>query len=162
MTIRAAVVALAVPLLLVSTASAADVIPRPGAVLTGSIKFPRAQEMRIETDRLDGSKLAVRMGFDGKCKGGGIGEAWVSTLRTKPTVRVRGGRFSADLKGTETGFGDIKGRTAVFKWKLSGRFTAEDTVTATVSGTATIRKGSTVISRCETAKPTSVRLAVRR
>ena len=48
------------------------------------------------------------------------------------------------------------------KWKLSGRFTAEDTVTATVSGTATIRKGSRVISRCETAKPTSVRLAVRR
>ena len=155
MTIRAAVVALAVPLSLVSTASAADVVPKPGAVLTGSIKFPRAQEMRIETDPLDGSKLVVRMGF-------GIGEAWVSTLETKPTVRVRGGRFSADLKGTETEFGDIKGRTAVFKWKLSGRFTAEDSVTATVSGTATIRKGSRVISRCETAKPTSVRLAVRR
>ena len=50
----------------------------------------------------------------------------------------------------------------MFKWKLSGRFTAEDSVTATVSGTATIRKGSRVISRCETAKPTSVRLAVRR
>ena len=162
MTIRAAVVALAVPLLLVSTASAADVIPRPGAVLTGSIKFPRAQEMRIETDRLDGSKLAVRMGFDGKCKGGGIQEAWVSTLEAKPTVRARAGRFSATVKATERNFGRVAGRKGEFTWKLTGRFTAEDTVTATVSGTATIRKGSRVISRCETAEPTSVRLAVRR
>ena len=67
--------------------------------------------MSIETDAGDGSKLMVRMGFDGKCKGGGMDEAWVSTSSTKPTVRVRDGRFSADLKGTERDFGDVKGRT---------------------------------------------------
>jgi hypothetical protein len=159
MTIRTVVAALAVPLVLAGTAFAADLVPKPGVVLSGSIKFPRQQEMRFETDPADGTKLLVRMGFDGKCKGGGIGEAWVSTLETKPTVRVRNGRFSARVKGTEADFGDVKGRTVTFTWKLSGRFTAEDTATATVSGTATVKDAKRkVISRCATAKPASVRL----
>jgi opacity protein-like surface antigen len=162
MTIRTIVAALAVPLVLAATASAADVVPKPGATLSGSIKFPRRQEMRIESDPADGSKILVRMGFDGKCKGGGIGEAWVSTLETKPTVRVRNGRFSAKVKGTEIDFGSVKGRTATFTWKLSGRFSASDSATATVSGTATITNARReVISRCAIAKPASVRLAVR-
>jgi hypothetical protein len=159
MTFRTVVAALAVPLVLAGTASAADVVPKPGMVLSGSIKFPRKQQMRIETDPADGSKLLVRMGFDGKCKGGGIGEAWVSTLQATPAVYVRHGRFSAKVKGTETDFGGIQGRTVTFTWKLSGRFTADEVATATVSGTATIKDGRRkVISRCEIAKPASVRL----
>jgi hypothetical protein len=162
MTIRTVIAVLAVPLVMAGTASAADVVPKPGVVLKGSIKFPRAQEMRLETDPADGTKLLVRMGFDGKCKGGGIGEAWVSTLETKPTVRVRNGRFSAKLKGTHTGFGGVKGRTVSFTWRLSGRFTASDRATATVSGTAAVKnERGEVISRCATAKPASVHLARR-
>ena len=81
MTIRTAVVALAVPLLLAGTASAAGRRRAEGRrALRGAIKFPRAQRMSIETDARDGNKLKVRMGFDGKCKGGGMGEAWVSTI----------------------------------------------------------------------------------
>src|SRR3954453_19777208 len=98
MTFRTVVAVLAAPLILAGTASAADVVPKAGVVLSGSIKFPREQEMRFETHPADGSKLVVRMGFNGKCKGGGIGEVWVSRLETKPTMRVRNGRFSAKIK----------------------------------------------------------------
>ncbi len=161
MTARTVLAAFVVSLLPAAEAVAADVVPKPGVILNGVIKFPRAQQMRIETDSSDGSKFLVRMGFDGKCKGGGIQEAWVSTLEAKPTVRVRGGRFSTTVKATERDFGEVKGRTAQFTWKLRGRFTAEDAVTATVSGTAVIRNSRRkVISRCEIAKPASVRLSV--
>jgi hypothetical protein len=162
MTIRTLVVALVVPLVLAGTAVAADVVPRPGAILSGTIKFPREQQMRIETDARDGSKFLVRMGFDGKCRGGGLQEAWVSTLEAKPTVRVRSGRFSATVKATERNFGRVAGRTGEFTWKLTGRFTAKDAATATVSGTAVIKNGrNKVISRCEIARPTSVQLSAR-
>ena len=162
MTFRTAVVALAVPLLLAGTASAAAVVePKAGVMMRGAIQFPRQQSMSIETDARDGNKLQVRMGFDGKCKGGGLGEAWVSTILAKPTVRVRDGRFSADLTGTERDFGGVKGRRGEFRWKLAGRFTASDVVTATVSGTAQIKSGRKVISRCKIAEPASVRLTVR-
>jgi hypothetical protein len=161
MTARTVLAALVVSLLPAVPAAAADVVPKPGVILSGVIKFPRAQQMRIETDPSDGSKFLVRMGFDGKCKGGGIQEAWVSTLEAKPTVRVRDGRFSATVKATERDFGEVEGRTGHFTWKLAGRFTAEDAVTATVSGTAVIRNSRRkVISRCEIAKPVSVRLSV--
>jgi hypothetical protein len=158
MTIRTLVAALFVPLLVAGSAVAADVVPRPGAILTGTIKFPREQQMRIETDARDGSRFLVRMGFDGKCKGGGLQEAWVSTLEAKPSIRARGGRFSAKVRGTERNLGNVAGRTGEFTWKLTGRFTAEDAVTATVTGTAVIRSGRKVISRCEIARPTPVRL----
>ena len=161
MTIRTLVVALVVPLVLAGTAVAADVVPRPGAILSGTIKFPREQQMRIETDARDGNKFLVRMGFDGKCKGGGLQEAWVSTLAAKPTVRVRAGRFSATVKGTERNLGRVAGRTGEFTWKLTGRFTAEDAATATVTGSAVIRSGGKVISRCEIARPTSATRRVR-
>src|SRR5262245_29378337 len=156
MTIRALVAVLVVPLVLAGTAVAADVVPRPGAILSGTIKFPREQQMRIETDARDGNKFLVRMGFDGKCKGGGLQEAWVSTLAAKPTVRARGGRFSATVKATERDLGGVAGRTGDFTWKLTGRFTAEDAASATVSGTAVIKSGGKVISRCSIARPTSV------
>jgi hypothetical protein len=161
MTVRTVLAALVVSLLSAVEAVAADVVPRPGVILSGVIKFPRAQQMRIETNPSDGSKLLVRMGFDGKCKGGGIEEAWVSTLEAEPTVRVRAGHFSTTVKATERDFGKVKGRTARFTWKLTGRFTAEDAVRATVSGTAVIRNSRRkVISRCEIAKPAAVRLSV--
>jgi hypothetical protein len=161
MTVRAVVVVLAVPFLLVSTASAADVVPKPGILLDGAIKFPRRQQMSVQTDPADGTRLTVRMGFDGKCEGGGIQEAWASSVEAKPTVRVRDGRFNAILKATERDLGGIKGRTGKFTWRFTGRFTAEDQITATVSGRAEVRTGGK-LARCTIAKPASVRLAVRR
>jgi hypothetical protein len=162
MTFRTLVAALAIPLVLAGTAAAAQgVEPKAGILIRGSIQFPRAQSMSIETDARDGTKLTTRMGFDGKCKGGGLQEAWVSTILAKPAVRVRNGRFSADLTGTGRDLGGVKGRTGEFTWKLSGRFTAEDAVSATVSGSAEIKQGGKVVSRCKIAAPTAVKLTVR-
>jgi hypothetical protein len=158
MTFRTAVAALVVGLLSAGPASAADVPPKPGVILGGTIDFPREQRMSIETDPRDGTTLTVRMGFDGRCRGGGIQEAWVSALETTPTVRARNGRFAASLTGIERDFGHVRGRTATFTWKLSGRFTAAAAVTATVSGSAVIKHGRKVISRCEIAERTRVRL----
>ena len=62
-------VALAVVFLLsgVSVASAEQAVePQPGVLLSGTIKFPRAQAMSVQTDPRDGSKLTAYMGFDGK------------------------------------------------------------------------------------------------
>src|SRR4051812_28495294 len=162
MTFRPVLVALALSPILAATAVAAgNVEPKAGVQLDGSIKFPREQRMTIETDARDGTRLKVRMGFDGKCTGGGLREAWASTILAKPTVRVRGGRFSAGLTGTARNLGGVTGRTGEFTWKLTGRFVAEDVVSATVSGTAAIKKDGRVFSRCKIASPTAVRLAVR-
>jgi hypothetical protein len=162
MTFRPLFVALFLSSLPVGTALAAgDVQPRAGSQLSGTIHFPREQQMRIEADSRDGAKLKVRMGFDGKCKGGGLQEAWASTILAKQTVRVRNGRFSANLTGTSKNLGAIKGRTGEFTWKLTGRFLAQDVASATVSGTAVVKNGKHVISRCKIAEPTSARLAVR-
>jgi hypothetical protein len=146
----------------VSNASAADEIePRPGVLLSGTIQFPRAQTMSVETDARDGSKLTVRMGFDGRCKGGGLAEAWASRVETRPFVRVRDGRFSADLTGTARNLGGVSGRTGEFTWRLTGRFSARDVATATVTGSANIRVDGRIISRCKIADPATVRLAIR-
>jgi hypothetical protein len=141
--------------------AAGDVVPKAGVALTGAIKFPREQQMTLETGAQDGAKLIVRMGFDGKCTGGGLQEVWASTILAEQSVRVRDGRFSADLTGTSRNLGGVSGRTGEFKWTLSGRFLAEDSATATVSGSAKIKKNGRVFSRCKIAGPTSVRLAVR-
>jgi hypothetical protein len=145
-----------------STASAADEIePLPGALLSGAVQFPREQAMTIQADARDGSKLTVRMAFDGQCKGGGIGEAWASRIASRPTVRVRNGRFSADMSGTARDLGGVKGRIGHFTWRLTGRFTDRDVAVATVTGSADILVGRRVISRCKIAAPTDVRLAIR-
>jgi hypothetical protein len=145
-----------------SEASAADEIePRPGVLLTGAVQFPREQAMTIETDPRDGSKLTVRMAFDGRCKGGGIGEAWASRIESRPTVRVRKGRFSANLTGTARDLGGVKGRIGQFSWRLTGRFTEGDVAVATVTGSADIVVGRKVVSRCKIAAPADVRLAIR-
>ncbi len=160
MTFRPLLVLLA--LLPAGTAMAAgDVVPRAGVALSGAIKFPREQRMTLETGAHDAGRLKVRMGFDGKCTGGGLQEAWASTILAKQAVRVTGGRFSADLTGTSRNLGGVTGRTGEFKWTLSGRFLAEDAATATVTGSAVIKKNGRVFSRCKIAGPTSVRLAVR-
>ena len=145
-----------------SAAMAADAIkPRRGVLLTGMVHFSRPQEMTLRTGRSDGSRLTVRMAFDGKCKGGGLGEAFASGVLTRQTVRVRDARFSSDLSGTVRNLGGMKGRSGEFRWHLAGHFTKRDVAVATVTGTAQIKKGKRVISRCKIAKPATVRLARR-
>jgi hypothetical protein len=150
-------------LAITAEASAADEIkPRAGILLSGLIQFPREQTMTIQTGARDSSKrLTVLMGFDGRCKGGGIGETWISRIESRPTVRVRDGRFSADLAGTARNLGGVKGRVGEFRWRLTGRFTERDVAVARVTGTAEIRVEGRIISRCKIAEPARVRLAIR-
>jgi hypothetical protein len=163
MTFRlAAICVFALLLTAVSEASAADeIVPRPGLLLSGAVRFPREQTMTVETDPRDGSKLTVRMAFDGRCKGGGIGEVWASRIESRPIVRVRNGRFSADMSGTVRDLGGVKGRTGQFSWRLTGRFTDRDVAVATVTGSADIVVGRRVVSRCKIAAPADARLAIR-
>src|SRR6478752_6473786 len=150
MTFRPLLVLLA--LLPAGTAMAAgDVVPKAGSALTGTIKFPREQRMTLEAGAQDATKLKVRMGFDGKCTGGGLQEAWASRILADQSVRVQAGRFSADLTGTARNLGGVRGRTGEFKWTLRGRFLAEDAATATVTGSAVIKKNGRVFSRCKIA-----------
>jgi hypothetical protein len=143
-------------------AVAEEIEPRAGIALTGDIRFPRAQGMTIQTDPRDGSKLKVHMGFHGRCKGGGVGEVWSANVLARPAVRVRDGRIEAELTSTVRNFGDVRGRTGEFSWKLAGRFVQDDVVRATVTGSAVLRvRVGRVISRCRIAAPASARLAMR-
>ncbi len=155
------IAALAVVFLLSSVSVASAVEPQPGVLLSGKIKFKREQAMSVQTGPGDGSKLTAYMGFDGKCRGGGLSEIWASNIVTKPTVRVKDGRFSAVLTGTANNIGGVEGRKGHFRWKFSGRFTARDVVTATVSGAADVRVRGKKVSTCKIASPASVRLAIR-
>jgi hypothetical protein len=138
--------------------AAEPVQPRPGVMLSGQIKFPRAQVMHVRTGAKDGSRLTVALGFHGKCKGGGLSELWSANVAAKPALRVRGGRFAGTLKGVSRDLGGVSGRTGHFRWKFSGRFTERAVAVGTVSGTAEIRVGGKVVSRCKTSKPARVRL----
>ncbi len=124
-------------------AAAADEIePRPGVLLSGAIQFPREQAMTIETDPRDGSKLTVRMAFDGRCKGGGIGEVWASRIESRPTVRVRNGPLLRRPDRHRARPRRRQGpRSASSRWRLTGRFTDRDVVVATVTGSADIVVG---------------------
>jgi len=155
------IAALAVVFLLSGVSVASAVEPQPGVLLSGKIKFKREQAMSVQTDPRDGSKLTAYLGFDGKCRGGGLSEIWASNIVTKPTVRVKDGRFSAELTGTANKIGGVEGRKGHFRWKFSGRFTARDVVTATVSGEADVRVRGKKVSTCKIASPASVRLAIR-
>jgi hypothetical protein len=154
---------LAVSLLLPATAAAAqqEVKPRAGVLLSGQIQFPREQGMALRTDAGDSSRLDVTMGFDGRCRGGGLGEVWAAYIPARQTVRVRDGRFSARLTGVARDLGGVEGRSGHFRWKLSGRFLTPETARATVSGTAEVRLDGRVISRCKIAEAAPVRLAIR-
>jgi hypothetical protein len=152
------VVVLTSLLTLVWTAAAHADAPRPGIQLSGKIQFPRPQSMAIKTDPKDGSRLTVALGFDGRCRGGGIGELWMSFVPARGSLRVKDGVFAGRLTGTSSVLRGVAGRTAAFTWRLSGRFTDAEVATATVAGSAVVRSGSRVISRCTIARPASVRL----
>jgi hypothetical protein len=143
----------------VPAAAKKPVQPQAGVQLSGMIDFPRQQRMTIQTDAADGSRLSVAMGFDGRCKGGGLGELWAANVRATPEIRVRDGRIAANLTGTSRALG--QGRTGVFKWRLTGRFVARDVVVATVTGSAEVRVDGKTVSKCRIAGPADVRLAVR-
>jgi hypothetical protein len=135
-------------------------VPTPGDMLSGKIKFPRAQGMTLVVDAQDPSRATATVGFDGKCKGGGVGEFWAAFVPARETLRIHNGRFTAHLTGVSRDVGGVAGRTGSFKWKLRGRFTSPDTATALVSGTAVLRSGGHTVSRCRIAKPGAVRLLV--
>jgi len=146
----------------VSAASAKQAVePRPGVLLSGTIQFPREQAMSVQTDPRDGSKLTAYLGFDGKCRGGGLSEIWAANIATKSVVRVKDGRFSAKLTGVARNIGGVEGRMGSFRWKFSGRFVARDVISATVSGEASVRVRGKTVSKCKIASPASARLALR-
>jgi hypothetical protein len=159
---RIVVLAALLALLGAAPAHAAEPVkPRAGVLLSGQIQFPRAQRMTIRTGAADGTRLTVAMGFDGRCKGGGLGEVWAGSVRTTRAIRARDGRISATLTGSVRNLGGITGRSGVFKWRVVGRFVKRDVVTAVVTGTGEVRIDGKVISRCKIADPASVRLAIR-
>jgi hypothetical protein len=138
-------------------AVAADpVVPRANVILSGQIKFPRAQPMYVQTGAKNSSRLTVALGFHGRCKGGGLKELWSGNVAAKPVLRVRDGRFEGTLKGVSRNLGG--GRSGHFKWTFKGRFTERSVAIGTVSGTAEIRAGGKTVSRCKTSTPASVRL----
>src|ERR1700760_3219632 len=79
--------------------------PSPNRLLSGKIQFPRPQAMSVQTSAGDGTRLTVSLGFDGTCKGGGLGEVWAAYVPATPTVRVRNGQFTERLTGTSKNFG---------------------------------------------------------
>jgi|SRR4051812_34977867 hypothetical protein len=152
-------------ILLISAAPAVastGVEPRPGAFLTGSIHFPRKQAMTFVVDGQDTSRATATVGFDGRCKGGGVGEFWASNVPARETIKIRNGRFTAKLTGVTHNVNGVKGRDGVFHWQLKGRFVDRDTAVATVSGKSWLRSGGHVVSRCKIADPGSVRLTIGR
>src|SRR5919199_1149125 len=74
-------------------------MPAAGSVLTGKIKFPRAEGMTLSVDGQDPSRATASLGFDGTCKGGGFGEFWASYIPARETLRIHKGRFTAHLTG---------------------------------------------------------------
>jgi hypothetical protein len=147
-------------LLALAPSAGADAAPVPlaGTMFTGPIGFPRHEGMSLSIAARDPSRAAATVGFDGKCKGGGLGEFWAAYVPARETVRIRNGRFSAKLTGTTRNVGGITGRTGSFHWKLTGRFSDPATATATVSGTAKVLQGGHVISRCKIARRGAVKL----
>jgi len=117
--------------------------------------------MSISTDDQDATRITVSLGFDGRCSGGGIGEAWSANVPAKPIVRAVDGRFSATLTGSMKRLGGINGRIGNFHWRFSGRFVEDDVFVGTVDGTAEVVVNGKTISRCRIATPASVRLVVR-
>jgi hypothetical protein len=134
--------------------------PVPGSMLSGKIRFPRAEGMTLKVDDRDVSRATATVGFDGRCKGGGLGEFWAAYIPARETLRIHNGRFTAHLTGATRDVGGVAGRTGSFRWKVSGRFTGQATATATVSGTAVLRSSGHTVSRCRIAHPATVKLAL--
>jgi hypothetical protein len=108
---RTLVVCTAVLLLaLPAVASAAAVQPQRGVSLTGTVAFPRPQQMSLRVEARD--RLTVALGFDGRCRGGGIGELWMSFVPARGSLRVKDGVFAGRLTGTSSALRGVAGRTA--------------------------------------------------
>jgi hypothetical protein len=137
-------------------ASAAGVQPLAGESVTGAIAFPRAQKMSITVR--GGDRLELRLGFDGRCDGGGLRELWMSYVPARRTLKVRDGEFSGKVTGTSRGVGGDPSRTASFTWRVSGRFTDHGAATAELTGTAIVRRAGKAVSRCEISKPSAATL----
>jgi hypothetical protein len=163
LTRRTAVLASVIVLSAAPAASAAQKVePRAGVTLSGTLQFPRAQEMTLQTDPGDSRRLTAYVGFNGRCRGGGLSEIWAANIQARPIVRVKqDGRFSARVTGVARNIGGVAGRAGHFRWKLSGRFVGSDVATVTVSGDGDVRVRGRTVSRCKIAEPASARLAIR-
>jgi hypothetical protein len=139
-----------------AAAAATGVQPQRGDAVAGTIAFPRPQQMSLRVDARE--RLVAALAFDGRCSGGGIAELWMSFVPARGTLAVKDGVFTGRLTGTSKRLGGIASRSATFTWILSGRFTDHQVATATVDGSAEVRSGSHVLSRCTIAKAASVRL----
>lgn len=140
----------------VALALVPSVQPAAGDSVAGSIAFPRPQKMSIDVGA--GDRLSLRMGFDGRCTGGGIDELWMSYVPARETLRVRGGAFSGRVTGVSEGVGGRSGWTGHFSWRVSGRFTAHELASVKVSGSVIVRSGGRKVSRCDIARPATARL----
>ena len=137
-------------------ALAPGVQPLAGESVSGRVAFPRPQKMSIDVGARD--RLSLRLGFDGRCAGGGIDELWMSYVPARQTLRVRKGSFSGRVTGVSRGVGGREAWTGHFTWRVSGQFTDHEVVSATVSGSVIVRSGRRAVSRCEIARPTRARL----
>ena len=140
----------------VALALAPSVQPVAGDSVAGSIAFPRRQKMSIDVGAAD--RLSLRLGFDGRCKGGGIDELWMSYVPVRETLRVRGGAFAGRVTGVSEGVGGRAGWTGHFTWRVSGRFTAHEVASVKVSGSVIVRAHGRKVSRCDIARPANARL----
>jgi hypothetical protein len=141
---------------LLAVLAVAGVQPLTGESVTGSIAFPRAQKMSIKVQERD--RLELRLGFNGRCDGGGLGELWMSFVPARETLRVRGGAFSGKVTGASRGVGGKSSRTASFTWRVSGRFTGHGAATVRIAGSAIVREGGKAVSRCQIAEPATAKL----
>ena len=94
------------------------------------------------------------MGFDGRCKGGGLGEVWASQRRRAPDVRVRDGRFAPTLTGTVRNLGGVEGRTG--ELQLAAHAAASPSATSPPRPSPAAPRSASagkIISRCKIAEP---------
>jgi hypothetical protein len=140
--------------------AAQEAQPQAGSLLTGRIQFPHPQEMGVQVDHTDASKLTAYLGFDGRCRGR-VSELWAKNVTAKPRITVRDGRFAATVTGVTRRLGGMEGRTASYRWRFVGRFVTPDVITATVSGSGQVRVRGRTIARCKIASPAAVRLTLR-
>jgi hypothetical protein len=136
-------------------AAGGGVQPAAGDYVAGRAAFPRPQHMSIQVG--SESQLTLRLGFDGRCTGGGLGELWIADVPASGTLRAKNGAFAGHVTGSDADV--VAGRVTSFAWTVSGRFTGRRSATATVDGRATVRSHGRVVSRCRIARPAPARLS---
>jgi hypothetical protein len=130
--------------------------PFAGESVSGTVAFPREQKMAIAVR--GGDKLELRLGFDGRCDGGGLGELWMSYVPADQRLAVRRGEFSGKVTATSRGIGGKAYRAATFTWRISGRFTGRGAAVATLSGSALVRDRGRTVARCTISRPAKATL----